>query len=105
MAGYAETTAEKQASRLLGNVGIRRAIDERAKSDPIVWTREQRQRFWTTIASGAAGYDDADLRDRLKASEMLGRSQADFVDTVKHTGTVTLEQALGASRKSEAPRG
>jgi hypothetical protein len=80
LAGYAKNTAEKQASRLLGKVGIREAIDARASSDPAVWTREQRQRFWTAIASGAGNYALASLRDRLKASELLGRSHADFVD-------------------------
>lgn len=94
MAGYAKTTAEKQASRLLGKVGIRQAIDERVKSDPAVWTRKDRQRFWTAVASGAVGYKRAALRDRLKASELLGRSQADFTDAVDHSGKVTLEQLL-----------
>jgi S-adenosylmethionine:diacylglycerol 3-amino-3-carboxypropyl transferase len=80
LAGYAKSTAEKQASRLLGKVGIQRAIADRTKNDPAVWTREERQRFWTDIARGTGAFAEATLRDRLKASELLGRSQADFIE-------------------------
>ena len=94
IAGYAKSTAEKQASRLLGKVGIRAAIDARVSKDPAVWTREQRQQFWTAVASGAAGYEDASLRDRLKASELLGKSHADFVDRHAFEGLDALAAAL-----------
>jgi phage terminase small subunit len=103
LAGYSKATADKQASRLLRKVGIQQAIADRAQSDPVVWTREQRQRFWTAVASGAPGYAHASIRDRLKASELLGRSQADFVDRVEHSGRLLLEDAVMASRcKNEA---
>jgi phage terminase small subunit len=98
MAGYANSTAEKQAHRLLVNVGVQNAIESRAKADPAVWTREDRQRFWTAVARGEGHHAGAALKDRLKASELLGRSQADFVERVEHRGTVTLEQVLAASR-------
>jgi phage terminase small subunit len=79
-AGYSKKTAGQIGYRLLRKVQIQRAIAERTQSDPAVWTREDRQRFWTAIASGASRYESATLRDRLKASELLGRSQADFID-------------------------
>jgi phage terminase small subunit len=106
MAGYSEATARKQGSRLLTFVDIQRAIDERANSDPVVWTREDRQRFWTAVASGAPGYQDAPLRDRLKASELLGRSQADFTDKGNNRGTDLGELiAEVARRRREQPPG
>lgn len=101
-AGYSAKTARKQGSRLLTKGNIRAAIAERSASDPAVWTREDRQRFWTAIASGGRGYQLASLRDRLKASELLGRSQADFVERVEHSGRVTLEEAIAASRSRES---
>ena len=99
LAGYSGTSAARIGHRLSRKVRIQRAIAERAQSDPAVWTREDRQRFWTAVASGAAGYAKAALRDRLKASELLGKSQADFVERLEQTGRVTLEQVLGASRQ------
>ena len=105
LAGYSRTTAEKQASRLLGKVGVQQAIQARVQADPAVWTREDRQRFWTAVARGDGHHAGASLKDRLKASELLGRSQADFVERVEHRGTVTLEQVLAASRSNEVRRG
>jgi phage terminase small subunit len=103
LAGYSTNTADKHASRLLRKVGIQQAIDQRAKTDPAVWTREDRLRFWTAVASGRAGFAKASLRDRLKASELLGKSQADFVERVEHSGKLTLlEEALTASRQAGA---
>ena len=100
LAGYSSKTARKQGSRLLTKGHIRAALAQRAQDDPAVWTREERQRFWTAIARGAdGGYPEASLRDRLKASELLGKSQADFLDRIEHSGQLTLEQALTASRE------
>jgi hypothetical protein len=78
--GYSSHTASQIASRLLRKVQVQRAITERTKDDSAVWTRKERQRFWTAVASGAGRFARASLRDRLKASELLGKSQADFVD-------------------------
>ncbi len=81
LAGYSVKTARKQGSRLLTKGHIRAAVQQRAVDDPAVWTREDRQRFWTAVARGAdGGYPEASLRDRLKASELLGKSQADFIE-------------------------
>ena len=49
-------SAEKQASPLLGKVGIQQAIAERATSDPAVWTLRERQQFWTAVASGTVRF-------------------------------------------------
>jgi ATP-dependent helicase YprA (DUF1998 family) len=104
-AGYSQATAGKQGSRLLTFVDVRRAIAERAKSDPAVWQREDLQAWWTAVVSGASPHKRAALGIRLKASELLGRSQAVFTDNVAHSGKLTLEQALTASRQksTEAP--
>lgn len=97
LAGYAKSTAEKQASRLLGKVGVQQAIAERTQNDPAVWTREERQRFWTAVASGAGRFAKAPLRDRLKASELLGRSQADFIDRHEIDAGGSLAELIAAA--------
>lgn len=97
LAGYSAKTARKQGSRLLRTKGhIRAAIDQAAKDDPAVWTREDRQRFWTAIAAGTDGFGNAELRDRLKASELLGRSQADFVDRHEVDAGASLVDVIAA---------
>lgn len=72
----------QQGSRLLGIVGVREAIDERVKSDPAIATREDRQQFWT----GAMRNVTVAWKERLRASELLGKSQADFVERREHSG-------------------
>lgn len=95
-AGYSARTARQQGSRLLTKVDIRAAVQQRAADDPLIWTRDDRQRFWTAVARGAAGgYPDASLRDQLRASELLGKSQADFVERIQHSGLDRLAMLLG----------
>lgn len=67
---------------------IRAAIDARIDNDALVMTRFDRQRLWTRIAQGKEldGDQPPAMRDRLKASELLGRTQMDFVERVEHTG-------------------
>jgi hypothetical protein len=99
LAGYAKNTAEKQASRLLGKVGVRAAIDARAKSDPAVATREERQQFWSAIKRGDGEFRHWPPAVRLRASELLGKSQGDFIERHQIDGRITLEQVLGASQE------
>lgn len=60
---------------------IRALIEEREhrKSSKKIATRSERQEFWTEVMTDAKN----DMKHRLKASELLGKSQADFVDRVK----------------------
>ncbi len=43
--------------------------------------RQERQSFWTTVMRSGT----EDMSDRLKASQHLGKSEADFVDDAKHS--------------------
>lgn len=47
-------------------------------------TVQERQEFWTSILRGED--DEADMRDRLKASELLGKCQGDFLDRIENIG-------------------
>ena len=81
-AGYSEKNARMQACRLLTKEHVVNAIKKRNEKATVlrILSREERQNFWTRIVLGE---EDADMKERLKASELLGRSQADFTDNLK----------------------
>jgi phage terminase small subunit len=86
LAGYSATSARFQGSRLATKRNIRAAIRARQKADPAVADRKQLQQLWTAVALGKGRYAKSSLKDRLKASELLGKSQAVFIDKHEHTG-------------------
>lgn len=109
IAGYKHPGS--QGHRLLKNVEIITAIRERENghTESLIYTRQQRQQFWTDVMTGKIGesvIDDkgkitetpAALRERIKASELLGKSQADFIERkvvttdVSVTGTVNIPE-------------
>ena len=51
---------------------------ENRKRDGNIATREERQKWWTEMMAKAEKDSD-----RLKASELLGRSEADFTDNIR----------------------
>ena len=63
-----------QGPRLFVNVSIREAIRERVESDPLIANRIERQRFWTELIRNP----EINTNYRLRASEILGKSQLDF---------------------------
>ena len=84
IAGYSEKTARSKGQQLLTKVDIKKAIEQRETKqiNGLIATREERQKFWTKIM-----YDnEADMKDRLKSSELLGKSQADFTDKTELSG-------------------
>jgi phage terminase small subunit len=97
-AGYSPKTAKVQGSRLLTRVNVITAIKSREEKPRAfrIATREERQAFWTNVMHGNEkdiAYEkgvkievDVKMSDRLKAAELLGRSEADFTDNLKHSG-------------------
>lgn len=73
-----------QASRLLRRPKVQQGIAERVKASETanIATRIQRQEFWTTAMWDA----ELPFMARLKASELLGKSQADFIERHEHGG-------------------
>lgn len=69
---------------LLRNPKIAHAIAEREERaiTGLIATREERQAFWTQMMNDPV----VDARDRLRAAELLGKSQADFIDKHEHSG-------------------
>jgi phage terminase small subunit len=85
-AGYKHP--KSQGQRLLTNVDIQTAIKAREKkrNKKTIATREERQEFWSKTMSNT----EKKTGDRLRASELLGRSEGDFIDRTKHEGDTGL---------------
>lgn len=86
LAGYAgdDNALGVAAHYNLSNPKIVEAIQarEKAKIRPLIASREKRQEFWTLVMLDSG----EDMRNRLKASELLGRSEADFTDKLDMSG-------------------
>lgn len=94
IAGYSDKTAADLGRKMLRHSGIRAAIRAREKkrTEPIIATREERQVFWTRVMFGlekeVVGYDEIGfpvekppkMADRIRAAELLGKSECDFID-------------------------
>jgi hypothetical protein len=80
--GYADTTAKSNAKEIWDRVGVQDQINaaRAAMAKKSVYNRQQRQKFWTDMM--LEGKTDA---DKLRASELLGRSEADFTDNISNT--------------------
>jgi phage terminase small subunit len=83
-AGY---NARGNTTKLLQNTTIQNAIKERNKqieSDRIASMEEVKQ-FWTITMRS----NEADLKDRLKASEYIAKTNAAFIEKQQITGEMT----------------
>jgi phage terminase small subunit len=83
-AGYSERYADRYASQLMNKPEIISAIRarENERSAEAIMTREQRQIFWTSIARDTSQR----IGDRLRASELLAKSEGDFIERREVTG-------------------
>lgn len=84
IAGYKgnDVTLASVGAENLRKPQIAQRIAELQKNDPAIATREDRQRFWTAVMNDP----HADMKDRLRASEILGKASGDFVERHEHTG-------------------
>lgn len=90
-AGYSPKSAATNADKLLKNTKVQAYLQKIARpaQSARIATAEERQAFWTDVMYGRVKDDEGNLprmSDRLKASELLGKAQADFVDRVEHSG-------------------
>lgn len=83
-AGYSEKTARFMGHENLTKPYILAEIKARdtIRSTPLIASREERQQFWSSVMRDK----DQQMRDRLKAAELLGKSEADFVERQEITG-------------------
>jgi hypothetical protein len=121
VAGYvgADSYLKQEATSLLRRPEVKLAIEERDKyrkdTDAIVADRKERQALWTAIMRNADPHyrEEKDsngipipegnipLATRLKASELLGRSEADFIEKVDVTGNLTITDIIQRSYLEE----
>ena len=83
-AGYSETYADKNSRYLLGIIGEEiKATQDTIRSKKIK-SVEEIQEWWTNILDD----EDADLKDKIKASELLAKSQGGFIEKVEMNARV-----------------
>ena len=94
IAGYSPKTAFRMGQENMQKPAILQALQEREEKEgsPHILTRQARQEFWSKVILGEVTDKVVDrrtgelieqpltMRDRLKASELLGRSNGDFVE-------------------------
>lgn len=76
-----------QGPRLLAKVVVQARLKELTVADSSrrIATAKDRQEFWTRVMEGLEG-EDVRMPDRLKASELLGKAQGDFLERMEVTG-------------------
>ena len=86
-ARYSERSARSQGQRLLTNDDIQDAIKAREaqRLAPTIATRRERQEFWTSVLRS----EDEAMKNRLKAAELLGKSEGDFLERVEMDMTLS----------------
>ena len=77
-AGYSPRTVRTVGCENMTKPDIVAAIREREEKrvNSLILSREERQIFWSNVVRDP----DEDMKNRLKASELLGRSEADFME-------------------------
>ena len=99
-AGYSRSYSRTLGLKLYDNIRVQTAIKAEAaktRAESIA-TRKQRQEFWTAIMQDAT----ANNADRLRASEILGKSECDFVDV--HADATGEARQLDERKIAEARR-
>lgn len=78
--GYARLLVTKPSSQ--------ERLQERSKQEcaPLIATRQERQEFWTETMRDKR----EEMKSRQKASELLGKSEADFTEKVQAETTLTV---------------
>jgi len=91
-AGYkgSENTLKSVASKNMTKHDIISAIEsrERLSKEKAIMDRESRQELWTMIALDVNERTDI----RLRASELLGKSEGDFIDRHELSGSIAIEE-------------
>ena len=83
-AGYSENYADKNSRYLMGIVGQEiKATQDTIKNEKIK-SVAQIQEWWTNIMDD----EDVDIRDKIKVSELLAKSQGGFIDKVEMNASV-----------------
>ncbi len=98
LAGYSgdEAALASSGSTLLRNPKVRAALKalQKPATDQRMASANERKQFWTKVMNDP----QAAMTDRLKASELLGKTEADFIAVKKHEGKVVIEVKRGEAK-------
>lgn len=114
VAGFVADPAilKKKGEDLLKNPTIQKAIRERskylAKTQTTIADREERQAFWTALMRNQdpnrvveytehgvpKKFEPIPLAQRIKASELLGKSEVDFVERIDMSANLTVTDII-----------
>ena len=97
---------EETARRWLKQPAMQSAIWDRDTDGQGVMTRDDRLKFWAKMAAGDISRNvqlpngevvevGPDYKERMKASELLGRANGDFIERVELSGELTMGGVLG----------
>lgn len=78
-AGYSENYADRNSQYLLGIIGEQIKEEQKLIKCEKIKSVEEIQKWWSDNVDN----DDLDIKDRIKSSELLVRSQGGFVDNLK----------------------
>lgn len=79
-AGYSELYADRNSQYLLGIIGEYIKEEQKEIKSEKVKSIEAIQEWWSKNVDN----EELDIKDRLKSSELLVRSQGGFIDNVKN---------------------
>lgn len=74
---------EKALANKVDAKELKKRTEELEKQTKLIATRHERQQFWTNVLQDKLPGVEVALRDRLKASELLARSEGDFIERRK----------------------
>lgn len=122
IAGFSgqESYLRMKGTELLADPNIVAALKERSKylnkMGNVIASRDERQMFWTSIMNNNDPHHIKDkdpltkhelpagnipMNVRLKASEMLGKAEGDFVERIDISGKLTISEIIQQSYKIE----
>ncbi len=81
-AGYSETYADKNSRYLLGIIGQQIKDEQDTIKSTKIKSVEEIQEWWAKVMDN----EEADLKNRIRCSENLAKSQGAFVDKVEFSG-------------------
>lgn len=92
-AGYAQKHANKQGSACLANPKVQELLQRMSAAARLetIATALERQEFWTRIMRNDI---DASLSERMRASELLGKVQGDFLEKREEAITLTIRREI-----------
>lgn len=84
-AGYSETYADKNSRYLLGIIGAQIKEEQKAIKSQKIKSVEEIQKWWAEQMDD----DSLEMKDRIRCSENLAKSQGAFIEKVEVNGQVS----------------